>query len=183
MELAVQAAVRAGLGGASTPLAAHGTEANVVNDVMCEDALGDEPRRPIRKISPVSPATTQHSGKSDSDLSAVIILSHGDMESGGVKKNKRSILYVPACVCIGRRAGSSALCSPIGELGGGGGGAISQHKTPSLCTRSMSPLGLRADLDPCRNGDGEGERGGGRRPWPPDNMGSGGFHLCVCAAA
>jgi hypothetical protein len=56
MEPAVQAAVRAWLGGTLPPWAAHSAEAHVVGDVISEHALGDEPRWAIIKISPVPPA-------------------------------------------------------------------------------------------------------------------------------
>jgi hypothetical protein len=48
--------MRARLGGALPPRAAHGAEAHVVGDVVREDSVGDEPRRPISEIRPVPPA-------------------------------------------------------------------------------------------------------------------------------
>jgi hypothetical protein len=59
--------VRAWLGGTLPPWAAHSAEAHVVGDVISEHALGDEPRWPIIKISPVPPAS--EGGKSDRDQS------------------------------------------------------------------------------------------------------------------
>lgn len=56
MESAVKAAVCARFSRTLTPPAARCTEAEVVRDVTGEDALGDQPSRPITKISPVSPA-------------------------------------------------------------------------------------------------------------------------------
>jgi hypothetical protein len=56
MEPAVQAAVRARIGGTLPPWPAHGAEADVVGNVVCEDTLGYEPRWPVSEIRPVPPA-------------------------------------------------------------------------------------------------------------------------------
>lgn len=47
MEPAVESAVGARFRGTLTPWAAHGTEAEIVGDVICKDALGDQSCRPI----------------------------------------------------------------------------------------------------------------------------------------
>jgi hypothetical protein len=53
MEPAIEAAVRARFRGAPSPRAAHGAEAEVVGDVVGEDAAGDQPSWPIAEIRPV----------------------------------------------------------------------------------------------------------------------------------
>jgi hypothetical protein len=79
MEPAVQAAVRARFRGTPPPRAADSAEAHIVSDVICEDALGDEPCRSIIKISPVPPAragkqsdhvaiTIHHCGKEEGEI-------------------------------------------------------------------------------------------------------------------
>jgi hypothetical protein len=54
VEPAVQGAARAQVGGARAPRPAHGAEAEEVDVVVGEDALGDRPRRPGRQVRPVS---------------------------------------------------------------------------------------------------------------------------------
>jgi hypothetical protein len=58
MEPAVEAAERAWFSGALPPWAAHGTEAHIVSDIICEKSLSDEPRWPVSKINPVPPGRT-----------------------------------------------------------------------------------------------------------------------------
>jgi hypothetical protein len=53
--------VPAWVGTTPPPWLAHRTEADVVNDVVGEDALGENPRWPVSEIRPVPPtATVQH---------------------------------------------------------------------------------------------------------------------------
>jgi hypothetical protein len=56
MEPVVQAAMRARVRGAPTPVSAHGAEGDVVGDVVGEEAVGYQPRRSIVKSRPVPPA-------------------------------------------------------------------------------------------------------------------------------
>lgn len=55
MEPAVEVTVRARVRAAPSPWAAHGAEAEVVGDVVGEDAVGDHPRQPVPEMSPVPP--------------------------------------------------------------------------------------------------------------------------------
>jgi hypothetical protein len=45
--------------GAPPPRAANGAETEIVNHVVGEDELGDQPGRPIGEIRPISPAITR----------------------------------------------------------------------------------------------------------------------------
>jgi hypothetical protein len=51
--------VPAWVGTTPPPWLAHGTEADVVGDVVGEDALGEKPRWTVSEIRPVSPAATR----------------------------------------------------------------------------------------------------------------------------
>lgn len=53
VEAAVQDAVLARVSGAEPPRAADRAEADVVGDVVGEEALGDQPRRPVVEVRPV----------------------------------------------------------------------------------------------------------------------------------
>ena len=49
----VESALHARVSGAPSPGGADGSEAHVVRDVACEDAVGDQPSRPVPEICPV----------------------------------------------------------------------------------------------------------------------------------
>ena len=53
MEPAVESALHARVSGAPSPGGADGSEAHVVRDVAGEDAVGDQPSRPVPEICPV----------------------------------------------------------------------------------------------------------------------------------
>jgi hypothetical protein len=66
VEPAVEDVVLAGLRGGRAPRSAHRAEADVVGDVVGEDALRDQPRRPRAQIvRPVPPACMHAAAAAD----------------------------------------------------------------------------------------------------------------------
>jgi hypothetical protein len=65
VKTAAEATMSMRVRGAPPPWAQHGAEAEIVGYVLGEDELGDQSGRPIRKISPISPALTKKHGLED----------------------------------------------------------------------------------------------------------------------